>query len=141
MVPEIENEAVKKISERCQRRAESREPFAQDPSAIDGSYPVIDLFTEPSEKLGVSQAIKNIGFLALKSPDEPTTSQYPSFSVYRRSFLRTSLLRRKNVRNYSREQRVGKEEVREVGAFFFVILSDFQMCHMQFGPFQLPSWR
>ena len=39
------------------------------------AIPVINLFKEPSEKLGVSQAIKNLGFLALKSPDEPTTSQ------------------------------------------------------------------
>lgn len=39
------------------------------------AIPIIDLLEAPTEKPGISKAIKALGFLALKSPDEPTSSQ------------------------------------------------------------------
>ena len=39
------------------------------------SIPVLDLSQASAEKLGVSEAIKGLGFLALKSPEEPTVAQ------------------------------------------------------------------
>lgn len=42
---------------------------------LDASIPIIKLSESSPEKLGASEAIKNLGFIALKSPDEPTSSQ------------------------------------------------------------------